>query len=99
MTNGSRKKNLKAGFDTLSIMSPKTEHFDRYCAFATLDMEEVDPTTVQAIGNQAIDTFGEFYSSKLPLPDMHVLAGGIQGVAFFGIQEQLSKEMFHIRNL
>ena len=29
-----------------------------------------------AIGNWAIDTFGEVYSSKLPLPAMRVLAGG-----------------------
>lgn len=76
MTNGSYKKKLKAAFKALSIVSPKTEHFGRYCASAILDMEEVDPTIARAIGNWAIDTFGEVYSSKLPLPAMRVLAGG-----------------------
>ena len=60
----------------LGIVSPRTEHFGRYCASAILDMEEVDPTIVRALGNWAIDTFGEVYSSKLPLPAMRVLAGG-----------------------
>ena len=41
-----------------------------------LDMEEVDPTIARAIGNWAIDTFGEVYRSKIPLPAMRVLAGG-----------------------
>ena len=76
MTNGSYKKKLKAAFAKLSIVSPKTEHFGRYCASALLDMEEVDPTIARAIGNWAIDTFGEVYSSKLPLPAIRVLAGG-----------------------
>ena len=92
-------KNLKAAFDMLGIVSPKTEHFSRYCASTILDMEEVDPTTVRAIGNWAIDTFGEVYSSKLPLPAVRVLAGGIQGVFFFGIQEQPSKEMMNMESL
>ena len=76
MTNGSYKRKLTAVFKKLGIVSPKTEHFGRYCASALLDMEEVDPTIARAIGNWAIDTFGEVYSSKLPLPAMRVLAGG-----------------------
>ena len=82
MTHRSYKKKLKAAVDMLNIMSPKIEHFGRYCSSAILDIEEVDPTTVQAIGNWAIDTFGEVYSSKLLFSAIHVLAGGIQGGIF-----------------
>ena len=62
MTNGSYKRKLTAAFKKLGIVSPKTEHFGRYCASALLDMEEVDPNIARAIGNWAIDTFGEVYS-------------------------------------
>ena len=99
MTNGSYKKKLKAAFDMLGIVSPKTEHFGRYCASAILDMEEVDPTIVRALGNWAIDAFGEVYSSKFPLPAMRVLAGGDTGRVFFGTQEQPSKEMMNMKCL
>ena len=46
-------------------------------------MEEVDPTIARAIGNCAIDTFCEVYSSKLPLPAMRVLAGGVSKKGFY----------------
>ena len=83
MTNGSYKRKLIAAFKKIGIVSPKTEHFGRYCASAILDMEEVDPTIARAIGNWAIDTFGEVYSSKLPLPAMRVLAGGVSKTGFY----------------
>ena len=44
-------KKLKAAFDMLGIVSPKTEHFGRYCASEILDMKEIDPTVVKSIDN------------------------------------------------
>ena len=83
MTNGSYKNKLTTAFKKLGIVSPKIGHLGRYCASALLDMEEVDPTIARAIGNWAIDTFGEMYSSKLPLPAMRVLAGGDTRKGFY----------------
>ena len=74
MTNEVYKKRQHAAFKKLGIVSPKIGHFGRYCASAILDMEQVDPTIARAIRTN--DTFGEVYSSKLPLPAMRILVDG-----------------------
>ena len=74
--NFSYKKKLKTAFDKLDMVLQKKYHFGRYIAAAVLDMEEVDPMISRAIGNRAIDTFGEVYSTKLPFSAMRVLARG-----------------------
>ena len=43
MTNCSYKKQFKAVFDMLNMVSLKTKSFGRYVAAIVLDMEEVDP--------------------------------------------------------
>ena len=57
MTSFSYKKKLKAVFDKLNIVSPKTDHFDRYVTAAVLDMEEVDHMIISATGIWDVDTF------------------------------------------
>ena len=68
-------KKMKNTCKSCNIESNTWLHFGRKCAPALMDLEEVNKMDKRALGNWITDVFGEFYSSKLPLAAMRVMAG------------------------
>ena len=68
-------KKMKNACKSCNIESNTWLHFGRKCAPALMDLEEVNEMDKRALGNWITDVFGEFYSSKLPLAAMRVMAG------------------------
>ena len=59
----------------VGIESQHQLHIGRSKGPIKLEMEEVDPEWIRALGNWNIDTQQESYSSKIPLKSMRVAAG------------------------
>ena len=66
---------MKTACKACNIESTTWLHFGRKCAPALMDLKEVDEMNKRALGKWITDVFGQFYSSKLPLADMCVMAG------------------------
>jgi len=61
--------------EQLSIPSKHYIHFGRTSGSVVAELEELDGSNIQDLGNWNVDTWREVYSAKLPMKAMRVMAG------------------------
>jgi len=68
-------KSIKKMCEQLSIPSKHYIHFGRTSGSVVAELEELDGSNIQDLGNWNVDTRREVYSAKLPMKAMRVMAG------------------------
>ena len=61
--------------EKLSIPSKHYIHFGRTSGSVLAELEELEGSNIQDLGNWNVDTRREVYSAKLPMKAMRVMAG------------------------